>query len=58
MTRSTSAVPARYGTWGVNWTPSAGEEDDLMEPDSPLEDFHSLVVERFEVSLFYFRMDK
>jgi len=29
-----------------------------MEPDSPLEDFHSLVVERFEVSLFYFRMDK
>lgn len=34
------------------------EEDDLMEPDSPLEGFHSLVVERFEVRSFlpsYFR---
>ena len=28
------------------------EEDDLMEPDSPLEGFHSLVVERFEVRSF------
>ena len=31
------------------------EEDDLMEPDSPLEGFHSLVVERFEVCSFYLR---
>ena len=31
------------------------EEDDLMEPDSPLESFHSLVVERFEVRSFYLR---